>query len=374
MEKRAIELIRLGNFKSAENIYNDLYKEATNSDDKYYYCQKRNWAREMNKNISELNYGQAFFPVFVQKFNSGAIFKIQFVQNIQYSNGVIVGNLTKNWEEIKPLLIKFLNNYLEKNLKNYLVFDWNPDKYFPCIIKIPNQNNNEELYDLIEGNSLQLALAFAFLSNLLNIIFSKFVFTGTLSEDGDTIKINSVNEIQAKLDITKIERPAAWLICNSDINDTDLSNFDNFETLITKILPNFNKLLTNSIEKSTDKNFRYVYVKTLKNVQSVDGQASTLLRFNHTNIYGGRMLLKFFRQNLELFSPAAEGVIIDGLKPAFAVGLLAGMEEIKNTISGFIAVRNTQNDSENKTSAVVIKNGPNSSRKAGETFWYYNSI
>ena len=374
MEKRARELERLGNYQSAIKIYADLQEKTKNYDDRYYYSQKIKAANFKHSNVSKLYSGQAFFPVFVQKNNSGAIFTIKFVRNIQNSCGIIVGNLTKNWEEIKPLLVKFLNNYLEKNLKNYLVFDWNLDEYFPCIEKFPDQQNNEELYEMIEGNSLQLALIFAFLSYFLNITLSNYVFTGTLTEDGDTVKINSVNEIQAKLDITKIERPKALLICNSNIGDSELRSFDNLETFITKMLPNFNKLLTDSIEKSTEKKISYIYVKTIKNVQSVDGKTSTLLRFNHTNMYGGMKLLNFFRQNLELFSPAAEGVIIDGLKPAFAVGLLAGMEEIKNTISGFIAVRNTQNDLQSETSAVVIKNGPNSLRKAGETFRYYNSI
>jgi len=373
MESRAKELEKIGNYKSAADIYANLLKSAKNTDDQYYFSKKISNSKKLHLKVSELLHGEAFFPVFVEKNNSGAIFTIHFEKKDEYENGKSLPILSKNWKKIQPFLKFFLDDFLKKHLKHHYVFEWEFGKYFPFIKNIPSNNKCCEVFEQIDGNSLQLALVFAFLSTFLKVNLEKFVFSGKIEQIGNTIQIGEVDEIPTKLSIIKTERPETKLICNFESVDVTIETFKDLENAINYVIPKFAELLND--ELSQNETLRKISLKVIPDIEAEDGQKHKLAKFTHGAIDFNEtpLFYDYLIHNNDVFAPASEGIIIDGLKPAFGIALIGGMEEIKNTVSNFIAVRNTQNDSGELTSAVVIRaQNLYGKRKVGETFRYKN--
>ncbi len=371
MESRAKGLENIGNYKSAVEIYSQLLKESNGADDKYFYSKKIEKVNKFFEKVSELNFGEAFFPVFDGKNNSGAVFTIHFEKSSQYENGNSLTILSDNWGKIQPFLKSYLDEFLEKNLKHHYVFDWKFGEYFPFIKNIPSNKDSATIFGQIEGNSLQLALAFAFFSAFLKVNLGKFVFSGNLEQRGNSVKIGSVNEIPTKLSIIKKERPSTQLIANFESDDKTLLNFDELNNAINRTIPAFAKLLDEELFNNS--NIRKISLKVIPEIEAEDGKKHDLVKFDHggINTHEIPLLYEYLKRNKDFFSPAENGVIIDGLKPAFGVALIAGMEDIKNTVSNFIAIRNTQDDSKGFSSAVVVKSGgQKKSRNPGELFKY----
>lgn len=369
MEIRAKELEKIGNYKSAVEIYSQLLKESNRADDKYFYSEKIEKANKFFEKVSKLNFGEAFFPVFDEKNNSGAVFTIHFEKSSQYENGNRLPILSNNWEIIQPFLKSYLDEFLKKNLKHHYVFDWKFGEYFPFIKNIPSNKDSATVFEQIEGNSLQLALAFAFFSAFLKVNLGKFIFSGNLEQIGNSVKIGTVNEIPTKLSIIKKERPRTQLIANFESEDKTLLNFDDLDNAINRTIPDFAKLLDEELFNNSD--IRKISLEVIPEIKAEDGQVHKLAKFTHGAIgfIETPIFYHYLIRNSDVFAPASEGIIIDGLRPAFGMALITGMEEIKNNVTNFIAVRNTQADEEGFSIAVVVKSGLiENTRKPGELF------
>lgn len=362
-EKSVSKKFNLGNYLSAEKQFRELLNNSEDFEDKIYFRNKIADCKEFGETAVNLAAGEAFFPVFDQTGNNSSVLTIRITKSPS-------GTKTFDIENIRSAVIKFLDDYLFKEIRTIMVLDWKTEDLKAEIKEIPNINNDfREFTESIEGRSYELAAAIALISKILDVkISADYVFSGGIKADGENVKLLPVERIKEKLDCIKTERPdlKKFIVPMSvKMSDKIISRKDKLSEVVSEVFENFNTDLENSLSKLNK------FTLVINESETEDNQKVLIFNFNHGTLRNGNRIPEYFKNIHKLLIGREEGMIIDGFKPAFLSPMLISMQEVANHISNFIAVRHGDVTGDFATATVVRTNNTNTSTyKVGDTFRY----
>lgn len=286
-----------------------------------------------HKSVSTLNYGEAFFPVVIESNLTASVLTIKITESQQKDDVQ-----DERWEKVKDIVFRFLDNYVEKNIKNIVVLDWEEKKYEASIKQLPLTDEPIKLEN-ITHNSLELAMAIALISFIIKKrVGDQYAFTGKLEEN---LTISSVESIKEKTDILKKERPKVncfFVPVHVKKNNSIERTAGNLAKVVWSVFPEFDKHLCKVLNETSFKS--KVTLKTyFTDITSPRRKRVKVVKFKHPQemkeVYA-KKIYDFIRRNFEEYRHK-DGVIISGLKINYALPMLVSLQNVANHIPNFIA-------------------------------------
>ena len=275
----------------------------------------------------KLNPGEAIFPT-IKDNHDGYAYTLKLTRN----NETLAKNLG-NFDNIVELVTQYLNSYFEKNNIPILIFDLKLSEHSIGVKKIISANSHNQKIENIYGNSFELAAAVALISYLINEpVSSDFAFSGALEFRNDEIYIKEVGELEEKEKILREEYPNLKKFYSA-------KNTETFTKLINEVFGDgFNDKIKEAVlNNDSIQIIRYSIENDAEIYLNNKRTNATILKFSHGNISEYKLKqLYHFLSRIDI-NKINKAVIIDGLYPVFAMGMLAPL--FNNKINKFLAVR-----------------------------------
>lgn len=367
--KEIKELEKYWNFQTIIAKLEEEKEKSSDPEDIYAINDKLVLYRHYYNQLQNLNFGEAYFPVInAMNLNLSGL-RIIKVSN---SGGKVQYGLASSWNNVKKFVANFLNDYLYKEIKNIMFFNWGFDDYS---VEIKDLNDKIEKIDETKGDSLELAMAVALISLVMqHRVKPIYAFTGRVIYENNIHMIGNVNHIQQKSNILQREY---YFLKNLIVpiktdNDNFQIEFGKFDDLIKFLFPDFKNIILKLLAEENFDNFgkRKVYAN-LEKIKTLEGIECNLLKINQTNIlFDDWEKYAKFLSNLErkIWKDRLP-VIVDGKIISFVVPILTAKSI--NHVVDFIAVRNVNGDSHNTTNACIVETAKlNSKYKIGQRIQY----
>ena len=368
--EKANHYFNTGNFNGAILLYEEVLNGSEPEFvDRIRIKKKIAKAKNFLNIISSNETGEAFFPAVNTGLNIGAVFTIHISEEKKELFNNVINN---GWKNVINLMTTFLDDEIIKSDNLLTVFDWKFNRFYPSIKKLLNLN--ESLEEDITGESFQLAMAVALVSQILNIkVDDKFAFSGTLQKQGNKIVIGEVESIDKKTEVLKRERKNVSRFIHSSVNN----NLDDIlkevfgDEYLTDIIENYVKAKTDYIQ---------LVEKISVRIYSQEHKENTalLLQFKHYNIptIGLKKLNAFFERILNKIelNIIESGIILDGIFPNFATGMIT--PKFNNKIKKYIALKYAQESPPDNlkdkfnNGAVIVYRSQKSDFEIGEIIYY----
>lgn len=343
------QLKKYGMYKSALNELDKLINNTKEIDERIYHKECKKQIERMISVLRQVEIGEAYFPVVDPK--NPKIGGLRVIKVIN-SGSEVQPKLEKSWNKVKEFITKFLDNYLNENIKNVMVFDWGFDQYS---VKIKNEDG--DLLDDVEGESLELSMALALLSLVLEErVNPNLAFTGRVVFENDIYQIGMVNYIQDKTNILQQEYDFIENLVvpyKSNKNDGFQIQFSRFDELVKYIYPELDALLKNNISKLGCRKI-YARMSVTSTVDNIECQL-VKIKQDRVELEDWEKYVKFIKNLEDIIWKQDLPVIIDGVVLNFFAPIL--VECSKNHVKKFLALRNTNFVEENgyANAAIVAK-------------------
>ena len=349
-EELAYKLMASGRYNGAIKIFEELLKNANEKDDRAHFMGEINACKRYSQLFRGLSPGEVFVPVFDQDLQIGYIIVLKVIKEKDKT----IDEYISLWEKVKKTVAKLLEN----KLTTTGILDWGLDNYSIIFKSLP-QNNNDytNLTNKIKGSSVELGMAVAMISFLLNEKVTEFAFSGGLQKRNDEIYIHPVEYIAEKKKAV-----------SEELSGIKFISAENGEVIFDDLLKRIWNNYVNLIEAKA--NFLGEKRITVKKCYPDSEEPEIILKFEHGGLGDNDAvkIFEFFKKIVLLAKTEKEGVILDGLKAAYLAPMFCAMQEVANHLSNFIAVRTGHN-----TRAVVIRTNnirEKSTRKVGDVFEY----
>jgi len=369
-EKSALNNFKLGNYKQAAGEYSNLLNNTDIQEDKYFYENKINLCNENHNLVTYLSEGEAFFPVYNEADKITAILSLKITNSPS-------GKKQYDISVVKEAVKIFLDDYLFREIKTVMVFDWMIDNLVAEIKFIPNSNEDfNRFVEGIGGRSFELAATVAIISKILDVkVSEKFIFSGSVEIDDGKIRIKRANRVEDKLKCVVLERPSTskFFIPNNANIETDslLSGINFLKELIPEIFPNFKEILHNKMFSDSTEN--KITLK-LNDSNIKDGPDIIVFNFEHEKIEDCYIskIPRYLKNISSLIKGEKKGIVLDGLRASFLPTMLVSSQDVANQISNFIAVRYLAPDDKVYSKAAVVRtvNSGNPTLNVGDHFLY----
>lgn len=320
------------NFQRAGKLFKDLANSEDNGVLKIELLEKAKYSKTFKKDFLNSSPGEAIFPT-IRNDNKGYVYTLKIEKKLRDS---FDNRIQKEFEIIKDNVEEFINNQFKVHNKKITVFDFGIKN---ITIKIKNVLNSSSisLENNIWGNSYSLSAAVALVSYLINeSISTDYAFSGSLEFRDDEIYIKKVEDLSEKEKILREEYSNLKKFYSS-------RNVKTFSELLIEIFGEnyLDEILKMAAFKSKAE---FIKMNIKENGEVVIRGVKTktiIFEFVHSNNVPANKLTELYKFFSTLdFSKYSEPIIIDGLKPNFATGMLSQM--FVNKVNKFVALKYTQ--------------------------------
>lgn len=234
MNKRQRELeaqahLELGNYRQAQEIYNELEENESDLSSKNHYIDSASAADAFAAEFAGLRVGEALCPIVDKRTGHGCLCVVQTSRArdlhgrlISQSIGTsfeLFPQLMLNWTPVTELIATFLSP-LVNSFGRLSILNWGWDCWKPSVRKLPHRPN-ERAKDP-QGESSRLAMALAILSEITSKpIGAGFVFTGKLVMDGGKVCIGRIEDVAGKVRASLKEFPEVRTILVPHSNERE---------------------------------------------------------------------------------------------------------------------------------------------------------
>jgi len=372
-------LADIGNYQSAINLFQELHKMSSEFEDRSFFEGEIKRCKECLKKTSELNIGEAFFPVYDENSTVCSVLTIRITP--EPTSGKVF-----DINDIKINVVKYLDSIIKKSrneIDRVQILDWNSQ-----LLKAEIKNTSSEsrafrkFVKTVDGKSVELAIVVALISYFLKLeVPNNIAFSSLVDFGAENPKLYPADELPGKISAIKLERPfIKKLVTYGKPISTKgfLVEIPTLKDAIDVVFKNMEVKMETQLLKQESLRKISLKIRDIKDIrEGFQKEKLLLFAFKHPSLEAGIVnndeipaVFEFLTNVSRLLKGRSAGVVLDGLIPSYMNPMLALIQGFSNGIGNFLAVRYGKAHDGIADAAVVRTTKDDSPYKLGDVLRY----